>query len=386
MSASEIYSPAEEEAAFAQVYRAHNQKLLRYCQYRLRDRHEAEDVMQESFVRAWRSMPANAYGTNFYPWLRVVAGNLCTDVLRKRSRSEPVADIEPGTVDGGMDRITEEEDRQMVRQALMRLNDRHRSALMMREDEGLTYDEIAARTGVTSGTVESLLWRARQALKREFTVVAGRTGAFAPIPVLAAVAARMSAVRRRAGARIARRLPALSRSLSDNPTGHLAFAALATLTVVGGIAATFGPITTPHTHGPAPLTGSTATLARVTQLPAAAVTKALATASATLPPTGAVTSSPTTAASTSTGAAASANTAASGLSGIRVVNPVTTGRAPAQYSRTAPVGLTLGTVSVGISPNETAGYLSTTTSRIAATTGQVVNATNLTSSKEGNSK
>lgn len=377
MSASEIYSPADEEAAFAQVYRAHNQKLLRYCQYRLRDRHEAEDVMQESFVRAWRSMPANAYGTEFYPWLRVVAGNLCTDVLRKRSRSEPVADVEPGAVDGGMDRITQEEDRELVRQALLRLNDRHRSALMMREDEGLSYDQIAERTGVTSGTVESLLWRARQALKREFTVVSGRTGAWAPIPVLAAVVAKVGGARRRATARLSRRLPAMSRSLSSSQSGHLICAALATLTVVGGIAATFG-ISTPHGSGSAALPVATRQLSSMIRVPALPAVKAVAARAAGVTSTSSWGAEGTSAASGQAGAPSTTRNA--GLAGIRLVDPVTTGSAPAHYSRTAPVGLAVGSVAVGVSPKQTGEYVSSTTAKVATTAAQAPSSTNLTGS------
>src|SRR5438309_3312913 len=98
VSASEVYAPADDDSSFSEVYRFHYAKLLRYCQYRLRDRHEAEDVAQEAFARAWRSMPTSAFDRNFYPWLKVVASNLCTDVLRKRNRSEPVAVIDLGSI------------------------------------------------------------------------------------------------------------------------------------------------------------------------------------------------------------------------------------------------------------------------------------------------
>src|ERR1700739_3130117 len=108
MSAYEMYAPEDDDEAFAAVYRAHSEKLLRYCQYRLRDRHEAEDVVQEAFDRAWRTMPVTGPDRNLYPWLRVVAGNLCTDILRKRNRSQPVAVVELGSVDGGMDAVTDE--------------------------------------------------------------------------------------------------------------------------------------------------------------------------------------------------------------------------------------------------------------------------------------
>lgn len=369
MSASEIYSPAEDEAAFAETYRVHHQKLLRYCQYRLRDRHEAEDVMQEAFVRAWRTMPASAYGSNFYPWLRVVAGNLCTDVLRKRSRSEPVADIEPGTVDGGMDRITDDEDRALVRQALLRLNDRHREALIMREGEGLTYDQIAQRTGVTSGTVESLLWRARQALKREFTTVAGRTGAWLPLPLLLALAARVGRARHRASGALARRFPALNRAASAEPGTHALVAALATLTMVGGVVATFA---VGGSH-PAPAAvrttlstaGGTAPTPRRAAPPAAS-SAATTTTTERSPAAGDAATKPLPAAGSSPGPAPV------GAGGIRVDDPVTVGPAAAAANRSAPVKANVGQLVVGLWPGELSTYTAHTTTQVGTATSRIL--------------
>lgn len=379
MSASEIYSPAEEEAAFAETYSEHHQKLLRYCQYRLRDRHEAEDVMQEAFVRAWRSMPASAYGSNFYPWLRVVAANLCTDVLRKRSRSEPMADIELGSVDGGMDRITEEEDRALVRQALLRLNDRHRAALMMRESEGLTYDQIAERTGATSATVESLLWRARQALKREFTVVAGRTGAMAPLPLITALAARAAAARRRFTARLTRRMPGLSRALSDNPAGHLMLAAIATLTVVGGVAATLhatqagGSATGASTAAPTSLVSALSRAAAVVavKFPSAATSPTTTGAASRSSGSTSWTSPPATAAGS--GGAASQMPS---LATAQFHAPVTAGRSLAPEASKAPLAVTLfHNVALGFFPGHTVNYPVQVSAAVANTVGAAMSPT-----------
>jgi RNA polymerase sigma-70 factor (ECF subfamily) len=360
MSASEIYAPAEEEAAFAEIYRAHHQKLLRYCQYRLRDRHEAEDVMQEAFVRAWRSMPTSAYDRNFYPWLRVVAGNLCTDTLRKRSRSELVADLEPGVVDGGMDRISVEEDRVLVRQALARLNDRHREALMMREDEGLTYDQIAARTGATSGTVESLLWRARQALKREFVVIAGREGCMAVVPALLAVAGRLRAATRRAYVRTLRRIPG-AHTLQDNPAAHLAVAAIAALTVVGGVAATLG-----LGRGSSPATQiiqSDAHLAATTHLASGVANKPLAVASHVVAAGG------QTLAASAPGESGSASTTVANAAGpapLRVVSPLVAGRQAQGYAYKAPVQVNAGQFTIGVAPGAVSTYVNSVQQRLGS--------------------
>ena len=170
---------AGDSAAFGNLYTRYYERLLRFCLRRLNDRHEAEDAAQEAFARAWKALPRFAGERRFYPWLTVIAGNICTDMLRRRSRSTPTDDLEltaqrPVGVAG---EDTSEElvlaavDGELVNRALDRLSTRHRHVLAMREGSGWTYQQIADHEGVEIGTIETLLWRARQALKREFAVV-----------------------------------------------------------------------------------------------------------------------------------------------------------------------------------------------------------------------
>ena len=170
---------AGDSAAFGNLYARYYERLLRFCLRRLNDRHEAEDAAQEAFARAWKALPRFAGERRFYPWLTVIAGNICTDMLRRRSRSTPTDDMEltaqlPVGVTGS---DTSEElvlaavDGELVNRALDRLSTRHRHVLAMREGSGWTYQQIADHEGVEIGTIETLLWRARQALKREFAVV-----------------------------------------------------------------------------------------------------------------------------------------------------------------------------------------------------------------------
>ena len=80
-------SQAGDAAAFGNLYARYYGRLLRFCMRRLSDRHEAEDATQEAFARAWKALPRFAGDKHFYPWLTVIAGNICTDVLRGRFRS-----------------------------------------------------------------------------------------------------------------------------------------------------------------------------------------------------------------------------------------------------------------------------------------------------------
>jgi len=168
-----------DSAAFGNLYARYYERLLRFCLRRLNDRHEAEDAAQEAFARAWKALPRFAGERRFYPWLTVIAGNICTDMLRRRSRSTPTDDLELSAQHpvGVVGEDTSEElmlaavDGELVNRALERLSTRHRHVLAMREGSGWTYQQIADHEGVEIGTIETLLWRARQALKREFAVV-----------------------------------------------------------------------------------------------------------------------------------------------------------------------------------------------------------------------
>ena len=170
---------AGDTAAFGNLYARYYERLLRFCLRRLNDRHEAEDAAQEAFARAWKALPRFAGERRFYPWLTVIAGNICTDMLRRRSRSTPTDDMEltaqhpVGVVgeDTSEELVLAAVDGELVNRALDRLSTRHRHVLAMREGSGWTYQQIADHEGVEIGTIETLLWRARQALKREFAVV-----------------------------------------------------------------------------------------------------------------------------------------------------------------------------------------------------------------------
>lgn len=171
---------AGDRAAFDDLYVRYYRRLYRFCLRRLHDSHEAEDVAQESFARAWRALPNFAGDRRFYPWLSVIAAHLCTDVLRRRNRSTPVAEFHQGNVasteDGGEELMIAAVDSDLVSRAFQRLSDRHQRILNLREGSGWSYQRIADHEGVGITAVETLLWRARQALKREFAALAGSEG------------------------------------------------------------------------------------------------------------------------------------------------------------------------------------------------------------------
>ena len=172
-----------DRTAFEELYHRYHRRLFHFCLRRLHEPYEAEDAVQEAFTKAWRALPRFAGERRFYPWLTVIAGNVCTDILRRRSRLTPVDDVPLPLVDVDSRDVDElvlrEVDTAMVVQALGRLSDRHQRVLQLRAGSGWTTRQLAEHEGVAVPAMETLLWRARQALKREFATLAetgGRLG------------------------------------------------------------------------------------------------------------------------------------------------------------------------------------------------------------------
>lgn len=175
---------AGDSTAFDDLYRRYFQRLYRFCLKRVGDSHEAEELAQEAFTRAYLNLGNLGGDRRFYPWVTVIAGRLCVDTHRRRARSQPCDDVDPGVVDGGQEAVLNEADITLLNQAISRLASRHQEVLDLRERQGYSYQRISEYYGVSLGTVEALLWRARRALRREFLALTnGETPALAGAPL-----------------------------------------------------------------------------------------------------------------------------------------------------------------------------------------------------------
>jgi RNA polymerase sigma factor (sigma-70 family) len=185
-------------AAFSELYCTYHDRLVRFCAKRLGDPHEAEDAVQEAFVRAWRALDRFGGRQSFYPWLSVIAANVCTDALRKRGRNELLADgSQPTAAPQGediTDRLLAAEEAATVTRAIRRLKGRHQRVLYLREGLGWSVQDIATHEGVAANAADTLLWRARLALKREFRALSEGVPA-----ILGLGTFRMFVIRRRLG-------------------------------------------------------------------------------------------------------------------------------------------------------------------------------------------
>jgi len=174
-----------DEQAFAELYQRYQRRLHRLCMRRLHATDDAEEAVQEAFARAWRALPRFAGERRFYPWLTVIAGNVCTDVLRRRSRTVPMGDVATREVDAGAPEVDEqllrEVDLALASEALENLSDRHRRVLRLREGTEWSAQRIAEHEGLAAPAVDTLLWRARQAFKREFLALSETGGGLAAV-------------------------------------------------------------------------------------------------------------------------------------------------------------------------------------------------------------
>lgn len=160
---------AGDPTAFAQLYTRYFNRLVRFAAKRVGDTHEAEEIAQEAFARAYRALPEFGGERRFYPWMTVIAGRLCIDAVRRRGRLQVGDVIDEAILEAGFERLDRQGDIDKVNVAMLRLTERHREILELREREGWSYQHIAEHLDVSLGTVEALLWRARRALRREFT-------------------------------------------------------------------------------------------------------------------------------------------------------------------------------------------------------------------------
>jgi RNA polymerase sigma factor (sigma-70 family) len=153
------------DRAFERLYRKHAADVYRYALVVMRNESDAEDVTQTTFMNAYRAMERGERPRQPQNWLITIAHNVCRQRFRQsQRRPNEVAyeeELAEATVDE--DAITAED----IRRALGHLAFNQRSAIVMRELEGRSYQEIAEIMGVSVSAVETLIFRARRALREQ---------------------------------------------------------------------------------------------------------------------------------------------------------------------------------------------------------------------------
>jgi RNA polymerase sigma factor (sigma-70 family) len=157
---------AGNPGAFEAIVDRYQGRLLGFCRQMLGSTEDAEDVLQEVFVNAYRAMLADEREINLRPWLYRIARNRCLNFLRKpKAAAQESMDMVP-EVDAAStaERVHNREEFRQILSDVNKLPETQRAALLLREMDALSYEEIAAAMDTTVPSVKSLLVRARISL------------------------------------------------------------------------------------------------------------------------------------------------------------------------------------------------------------------------------
>lgn len=168
-----------DRAAFRELVERHERRAFAIALGLVRDENDAREVVQEAFLRVHRGLIKFHGGSSFFTWLYRIVTNLSIDLMRKPARRElelsdrhEISDEQDSPflarIDGAdpLDVIRRKEIAARIQQALDALPPYHRHVILMREVEGMSYEEMANAMEVSKGTIMSRLFHARQKLQR----------------------------------------------------------------------------------------------------------------------------------------------------------------------------------------------------------------------------
>lgn len=189
-----------DTSAFTEIVRTHYPTLLACARRRLANPQDAEDAVQEAFLRAYRRLGTfgNEGDWRLGAWLNTILSNVCTDILVRRRPSAPFEEWAGGRPDDRPDAAELVSDHvvlQAVARAIATLPESQRSAFVLRMVDDRPYDEVAAALGITEDNARARVARARSALQRTLSRSEALTGMLAAAPLLVAGSLR-SALRR----------------------------------------------------------------------------------------------------------------------------------------------------------------------------------------------
>ncbi|HEX5462602.1 MAG TPA: RNA polymerase sigma factor RpoE [Steroidobacteraceae bacterium] len=173
-----------DKGAFDALVLKYQHKLVKLVMRYVRNPAEAEDIAQEAFIKAYRALPQFRGDSAFYTWLYRIAINTAKNAVVSRDRSPVEYDLDRSNTDESYDMqgrmkdsetpeglVLTDEIRSTVNAAIDSLPEDLRTAIVLRELEGLSYEEIAAAMACPVGTVRSRIFRAREAIDRRLREV-----------------------------------------------------------------------------------------------------------------------------------------------------------------------------------------------------------------------
>ncbi|MCK5724659.1 MAG: sigma-70 family RNA polymerase sigma factor [Gammaproteobacteria bacterium] len=174
---------AGDKTAFDALVLRHKDKLFNLCYWFLGDRQEANDSAQDVFIKVFRSIKKFRFESAFSTWLYRIAANTCKNRLKSsdfRQKKKMVRLDNPGKIEDGqyaaeihdktpspMVELEKKERMMLIQKAIASLPTDQSTVVVLRDIEGLSYEEVSNITGLNFGTVKSRLSRARQQLRKK---------------------------------------------------------------------------------------------------------------------------------------------------------------------------------------------------------------------------
>jgi RNA polymerase sigma-70 factor (ECF subfamily) len=166
-----------DQTAFGELVELNHNRVFSQILRMVRNREDAKDITQLAWIKAWKKIGNFRFESAFSSWIYRVATFTALDAIRKRDsrRETNIDDLEEANIAGDstsviappeqVHNLERQEIREQFLKALNRLPEHHKTALMLREIDGLTYKEIAAQTNCKTGTVMSRIFNARNAIQ-----------------------------------------------------------------------------------------------------------------------------------------------------------------------------------------------------------------------------
>lgn len=180
-----------DQVAFRTLVERYQRKVYSICYGMLKNPEDSMDASQETFIKVYRYLEKFNFQSKFYTWLYRISVNVCIDHIRKNAKRKSVEyedtiarpvgvgdeNIIPSTLGLNPEKAYgRKELREKMLEALEKIPEKHRTILILREAEGLNYDEIADVLEISKGTVMSRLFHARRYFQEALSEYLGKDG------------------------------------------------------------------------------------------------------------------------------------------------------------------------------------------------------------------
>ena len=172
---------AGDQTAFAALFARYERRIYAFVYRMMGNPDDAFDLTQETFLKAYRALDKTDEELNVNAWLHRIASNACMDVLRRRQRirwlpwegakHERASHVREDDPEGS---LIGDETQRTVQRVLDRMSPRNRQAMVLREYEGLSCEDIGDIMGVSRSAVKSILFRGREEFRKLYVQTEGQ--------------------------------------------------------------------------------------------------------------------------------------------------------------------------------------------------------------------